>query len=40
MLRVQPGSPGARAGLDAFFDYIVVINGVRLVSVCVVISFS
>ena len=31
VLRVQPNSPGFRAGLDAFFDFIICINGVRLV---------
>ncbi|ENN77145.1 Golgi reassembly-stacking protein 2-like [Dendroctonus ponderosae] len=30
VLRVQENSPGAKAGLQPFFDFIVVINGVRL----------
>ena len=28
--RVEPGSPGALAGLQSIVDYIVVANGVRL----------
>ena len=31
VLHVLPNSPGDRAGLDAFFDFIICINGVRLV---------
>lgn len=31
VLKVQDGSPGELAGLVPFFDYIVSINGVRLV---------
>ncbi|KAJ3654028.1 hypothetical protein Zmor_013242 [Zophobas morio] len=30
VLRVQENSPGSRAGLQAFFDFIVAINGTRL----------
>ncbi|KRT79462.1 hypothetical protein AMK59_8428 [Oryctes borbonicus] len=30
VLRVQDNSPGSRAGLQAFFDFIVAINGTRL----------
>ncbi|KAK9879627.1 hypothetical protein WA026_006693 [Henosepilachna vigintioctopunctata] len=30
ILRVQENSPGSRAGLQAFFDFIVAINGIRL----------
>ncbi|KAL3283610.1 hypothetical protein HHI36_006748 [Cryptolaemus montrouzieri] len=30
ILRVQDNSPGSRAGLQAFFDFIVAINGIRL----------
>lgn len=30
VLRVQPGSPGHRAGLEAFFDFIVAIGNTRL----------
>ena len=30
VLRVQEGSPGAKAGLEAYFDYIVSINRIRL----------
>ena len=30
VLRVQDGSPGAKAGLEAYFDYIVSINSIRL----------
>ena len=30
VLRVQDGSPGHKAGLEAYFDFIVTINGVRL----------
>ncbi|KAA3678670.1 uncharacterized protein DEA37_0009956 [Paragonimus westermani] len=32
VLRVQEGSPGHKAGLEAFFDFIVSINNTRLVS--------
>ena len=31
VLRVQPNSPGHRAGIDPFFDYIVAVEGSRLV---------
>lgn len=31
-LKVQEESPGGLAGLEAYFDYIVSVNGVRLVS--------
>lgn len=31
-LQVQENSPGHRAGLEPFFDFIVSINGSRLVS--------
>jgi hypothetical protein len=31
VLKVQEGSPGELAGLVPFFDYIVTINGHRLV---------
>ncbi|CAG0914309.1 unnamed protein product [Notodromas monacha] len=30
VLRVQENSPGAAAGIEAFFDFIVALNGVRL----------
>ncbi|CAF0827525.1 unnamed protein product [Didymodactylos carnosus] len=30
VLRVQDGSPGHKAGLEAYFDFIVTINGLRL----------
>ncbi|XP_050294799.1 Golgi reassembly-stacking protein 2 [Anthonomus grandis grandis] len=30
ILKVQPDSPGAKAGLQPFFDFIISINGVRL----------
>ncbi len=30
ILKVQEASPGAKAGLEAFFDFIVAINGSRL----------
>jgi len=30
VLRVQEGSPGHKAGLEPYFDFIVTINGVRL----------
>lgn len=30
VLRVQDGSPGAKAGLEAYFDYIISINSIRL----------
>ncbi|KAF5300764.1 hypothetical protein FQA39_LY11009 [Lamprigera yunnana] len=30
VLRVQENSPGSRAGLQAFFDFIIAINGTRL----------
>uniref|UniRef100_A0A6M2DPI3 Putative golgi reassembly stacking protein grasp65 n=1 Tax=Xenopsylla cheopis TaxID=163159 RepID=A0A6M2DPI3_XENCH len=30
VLRVQDGSPGQKAGLEAFFDFIVAINNIRL----------
>lgn len=30
VLRVQPGSPGHKAGLEAFFDFIVAIGNTRL----------
>lgn len=30
VLRVQENSPGSRAGLEAFFDFIISINGTRL----------
>lgn len=30
VLRVQDDSPGSRAGLQAFFDFIIAINGTRL----------
>nr|XP_022913622.1 Golgi reassembly-stacking protein 2 [Onthophagus taurus] len=30
ILKVQENSPGSKAGLQAFFDYIVAINGTRL----------
>ncbi|XP_044266961.1 Golgi reassembly-stacking protein 2 [Tribolium madens] len=30
VLRVQENSPGSKAGLEAFFDFIVAINGTRL----------
>ena len=29
--QVQPGSPGHKAGLEAFFDFIVAIGNTRLV---------
>lgn len=29
-MQVQDDSPGAKAGLEPFFDFIVTINGVRL----------
>jgi len=32
MLQVQENSPGHRAGLEAFFDFIVSIGNTRLVS--------
>ena len=32
ILRVQDNSPGAKAGLEPFFDYIIAVNGIRLVS--------
>lgn len=31
-LQVQPGSPGDAAGLISFFDFIVQVNGLSLVS--------
>jgi predicted metalloprotease with PDZ domain len=31
VLRVQENSPGSRAGLEPFFDYIIAVNGIRLV---------
>jgi hypothetical protein len=31
-MQVQDGSPGQRAGLEAFFDFIVAIGNTRLVS--------
>jgi hypothetical protein len=31
VIKAQPGSPGAKAGLIPFFDYIVAANGIRLV---------
>ena len=31
VLRVQSNSPGSRAGLESFFDFIVCIDGIRLV---------
>lgn len=30
VLRVQEGSPGHKAGLEPYFDFIININGVRL----------
>jgi len=30
-IQVQENSPGHRAGLEAYFDYIVSIEGIRLV---------
>lgn len=30
VLRVQDGSPGHKAGLEAYFDFIVSVNGFRL----------
>ncbi len=30
VLRVQENSPGAAVGIEAFFDFIVALNGVRL----------
>lgn len=30
VLRVQEGSPGQQAGLEAFFDFIVAIGNTRL----------
>lgn len=30
VLRVQSGSPGHKAGLEPYFDFIVSINGIRL----------
>ena len=30
VLRVQDGSPGHKAGLEPYFDFIVSINGIRL----------
>eukprot|EP00911_Craspedida_sp_UC1_P003014 UC1_evm1s2201 len=30
VLSVQENSPGERAGLEAFFDFIIAVNGVRL----------
>lgn len=35
VLRVHDNSPGFKAGLEAFFDFIVAINGVRLVSIII-----
>lgn len=32
VLQVHDNSPGAKAGLEPFFDYIIAVNGVRLVS--------
>lgn len=32
ILNVQDNSPGDRAGLESFFDFIIAVNGVRLVS--------
>jgi hypothetical protein len=31
VLKVHDNSPGSYAGLEAFFDFIVAINGIRLV---------
>jgi hypothetical protein len=31
-VQVQDGSPGQKAGLEAFFDFIVAIGNTRLVS--------
>ena len=31
VLKVQNNSPGSRAGLESFFDFIIAVNGVRLV---------
>lgn len=31
VLKVQPNSPGALAGLEPFFDYIISLDGKRLV---------
>jgi hypothetical protein len=32
VLKVQENSPGHKAGLESFFDYIIAANGIRLVS--------
>lgn len=32
VLKVQDGSPGAEAGLEAYFDFIISIGNTRLVS--------
>lgn len=32
IIKVQENSPGDAAGLEAFFDFIVAVNGARLVS--------
>jgi predicted metalloprotease with PDZ domain len=31
VLQVHDNSPGSAAGLEPFFDYIIAVNGVRLV---------
>ena len=36
ILQVQENSPGHRAGLEAFFDFIVSIGNTRLVSLVVI----
>lgn len=33
--KVQEDSPGGLAGLEAYFDYIISVSDVRLVSLCV-----
>ncbi len=38
VIKVQDNSPGQRAGLEAYFDYIVAVNGVRLVGCDVFMS--
>ena len=39
MLQVQENSPGHRAGLEAFFDFIVSIGNTRLVSLIDIIYY-